>query len=471
MSETTDYQSPFPSGLYEPNIQAERRASTPTTVAGAVDHNRHDVELRRIEEIMGAIPMPGSGDPAVPGSTFFQQIYENYVNIYNVLHSGLLAANKIPISDQDDANYDFVKWFLQWMLLWDKLSSSGTEVPTTLEVIKALWQNKYDVEILFDPVFIGPADADGVVNYVTRTMGENKAVWAGAAGMSGYIGGFCNLDTRPYPVSVIKKDGDGSTIRGYQTLQSGTKYRFVTDSGLIPAVASDYKVGLFRIAPTTYFSQPSGNQPPTGWPPPTGWTPPTGMQPPPNGGGVPGGGVGDPFVADDVTFGDSLLPIKGTDGGLELFLADWDVFSPLSHDGTAPATVAGSTSMRGVDLQSVWAYANVKIQPGTFVQFGVTLTAGSGNVNYLGYGGHAYVIKHPPSGEDAFSGSEDISVLGIAVDIEANKAYTVPIGYYDASHADGPVSMQIQFADEAAILGTPVYVVDFWVKVIDKYRP
>lgn len=472
MVATTDYESPFPSGIYEPNIQSERRTSSPTTVAGAQDHNRHDVEIRRIEEVLGAVPVPGTGDPAVPGSTLYTQIYQNYVNIYNVLNSGLLSANKVPISDQSDANYDFVKWFLEWMLLWDKLSSNDTEVPNTLEVVKALWQNKYDVEILFDPVFIGPCTASGADDRVSRTLVEDKTVWGGVAGMSGYIGGFCNLNTRPYPVTSIERDSDSMILRGYQTLQSGLLYHFNTDAGT-PAAASDYKVGLFRLSPASlYMSQPTGQQPPTGWPPPTGWVPPSGQQPPPNGGGPPGGGIGDTWPpVDDLTFGEPFLPIKDSDGGLELYLADWDVFSPLAEDGAVPTLVVGTTSVRGIDLNTAWAYANLKVQPGTFVQFGVTLTAGSGSKTYSGYGGYAYAAKHPVGGVAAYDGTEDVAVIGINAVIAADKAVTVPIGYYAADPADGPVSLQVQFSDENGSLGTSVWVLDFWVKVIDKYEP
>jgi hypothetical protein len=248
---TTDYVSAFPSGFMDPTIQAERRESSAATVAGARNFNKHDVEILRIQEVLGLEPAAQSGAPNPTGS-IYTVLYQNYQHIVNIINGSGFAGNTIEFHDNPaDPNYQFIQWFLEWMGIWDWLSVSGTETPSITEVVKALWQNKYEIEVIFDPKFVWPAEGDGINGYVEKTMTDDVEIHAGFTGMVPRkpIGAFCDLDHRPFPIYEVEDVTAGGWLQGRTVLPSGNVIRFHTDVGLIPHSGQNYEVSFFGNSP------------------------------------------------------------------------------------------------------------------------------------------------------------------------------------------------------------------------------
>jgi len=379
---TTDYVSPFPSGFMNENIQAERRSDSPATVAAARDYNRHDVEILRIQEVIGLEPAAQSGVPN-PTGDIYSVLYQNYQDIYNIIHgSGVAfsgAANQIPFhNNPSDPNYQFMQWFLEWMGIWDWLSVSGT--PSIEEVVKALWQNKYEVEVMFDPKFLWPAEGDGINSYVTKTLQEPLSFFAGFSGSIPVkpIGAFCDLDYRPYPIYQVQDGGSYEYYEGYVTLPSGTALRFWTDAaaGLIPHASTNYEVSLFGNYPHEFAigggpvlleGDPLATPPPGSPPEPTA---PTGHGVPSGGTGILGPGYPGPIDvsggipwAEDDPYGWEPLPEGPVDTPIEI--GNIIIAPPLKgiHDNQ------GNIQISSIDMQSlppvpqsgIWA-------PGAWVQ-------------------------------------------------------------------------------------------------------
>ena len=231
MAAITTYESHYPSGLMTPNIKAERRGSSSVVIRASRDHNIHDVEIRRIEEVIGIVT------PTTPGSgTLIERVSSiedasgvashNLVGTPHIgnadglaitadpvgnttvgghtadatIHLPIVDISNIPVGT-GSANHDFARWFLG-----DNFMGVMTDWfagdPNTLEMIKTIWQNKYDLEVLFDPLFLFPCDADGIATYFTHELDADTTVWCGFTGQfpAKPIGAVCNLETRPWAI-------------------------------------------------------------------------------------------------------------------------------------------------------------------------------------------------------------------------------------------------------------------------------
>lgn len=65
---TTTYVSAFPDALMDVGVQAERRPDTPPTIASARKFNKHEAELRRVEEVIGVGDLSIAGAIGVAGT-------------------------------------------------------------------------------------------------------------------------------------------------------------------------------------------------------------------------------------------------------------------------------------------------------------------------------------------------------------------------------------------------------------------
>jgi hypothetical protein len=409
---TTDYVSAFPSGFMDENIQAERRDDTPATVAGARDYNRHDVEILRIQEVLGLEPAAQSGVPN-PTGAIYTVLYQNYQHIQNIINgSGVAfsgAANQIPFhNDPSDPNYQFMQWFLEWMGIWPWLSVGGTETPSITEVVKALWQNKYELEVIFDPKFLWPAEGDGINNYVTKLMTTDVPVNAGFSVMvpKKPIGAFCDLDYRPFPIYEIYDVTAGGYLQGQTVLPSGNQIRFYTDVTLVPHSGANYEVSLFGNSP---YETIVGGGPiledtdplakPT-LPPITGPTQPT--MPPPHDGIIPGfpgpidtglppwadpipgnwepvpeGPVDTPIEVGTIIVAPPLKAIHDQQGNIQISSIEMQAITPVPWSGFGGAPGSWAQLLPelawGVALQADAAKFSLIGQPKTWINFYATI--------------------------------------------------------------------------------------------------
>lgn len=422
---TTTYESDFPTGLMQPNIKEERHGDDVELIAAANDYNRHDVEILRIQEVIGlqtSVPAgsimerlevledtsglaphdyvgsahTGLGDniPVTPGvgghSTVAAHMSDSAIHQSGALthpyvgseHTGVgdgipitpdidgnttisghvndaalhiggsLFGDKIPFhSDAADPNYKFAQWFLEWMGIWDALSGGGAHTPSLIELIKALWQNKYELEIMFDPLFLYPGTYTPVGGYFGYTSDREITFWAGLPPYTDWIGAACNLNVRPYPINTVY--AGGIQQEGLVTIASGIPLEFFTDPALSPDPSGAYEISLFRRNPFVSYMQPSGVAPGTGVVMPGSWTPPSGQQPPPVVGsgipGVPGAPIDDLAPLGSLVIGPDFLPIPTDGGGLELYGGPVKASYPLL-DPYGP--ILGMTTIKGVDLSA-----------------------------------------------------------------------------------------------------------------------
>jgi hypothetical protein len=470
---TTTYESAYPSAVYEGNLQRESRLDDPTTVADARAYNMHDVEIKRIQEILG--PVTGG----LAGGTFHERITtietgsggggvaHDYVG---PMHNGL--GDNIPItndgfgnttlsghaSDVDihfrgahqmpfhtdalDDNYQFAKWFLDWMGIWDLVNADG--LVSILELVKALWQNKYDVEIPLDPQFLYPTVAEDTGSgWVFKyTLGADLTIYCGeGTGARPFkpIGGACNLEGRPYPIYTVQNNADDSYFLGRRTLPSGTVLKLATDPSLtVPS--GDYKVGVFGNSALTWLSQPSGYIPqaPSGVtdiPPPTGALPPPPGPPPPPGGVPPWDPWGDP---GGIPWDDPLRPEFTNGEGPIVVEGDKIIFDPsfdILHDG-----------MRvGVSPSNLGSYLPYPSDGGTggksFSQvpgqtnYGINLADIASMVNIVAYPGWTTVFAIVTAGNNPGENSGDLHCFVREFPINDGSKYTYP-GEYDWNLAE-----------------------------------
>lgn len=419
MTYTTDYESIFPSGFMTPNIQAERRQDSPATVAAARSYNRHDVEILRIQETIGVTPTP-SGQPN-PNGDILSILYQNYQDITNIIsHGSGLAANKIAFHDDStNTNYQFIEWLLDWMGIWDDLSAGGT--PSITEITKALWNNKYDLEVLLEPKFMYPAErwwnglnpdefffkytADGTEGYVNcghLSISPKKP-----------IGGGCNLNNRPWPVYDVYCETCGQFYEGHIPFTSGHVLRFYTNptngvSGLGPDAAmidTSHLVGLFGNSPVAYASQPSGYVPapvtslfpppptPTLDPPPP-WPPwPTGGVPVPTGDPVPP--TDNPVEVDKWLIDPGFDAYVNHEGVMGIAPVNMFTGRPVAYDGDplALTQITGSW-MYGVDISAGVAQIAIPLVPGWNFIFAV-MTIGANLGPFTSSDWHCYISPMP----------------------------------------------------------------------------
>ena len=443
---TTTYDSSFPTGLVQPNIKEERHGDDTELIAAARDYNIHDVEILRIQEVIGLttgvpagsimerldvledtsglaphayvgsahtglgdnIPVtPGVGghttvathmsDSAIHQSGALTHPYvgaqhtgvgdaipinadiggnttvSGHVNDAALHGGGSLFGDKIPFhSDQTDPNYQFAQWFLEWMGIWDALSGGGAHTPSLIELIKALWQNKYELEILFDPIFLYSASVAPGSQFM-HTLNADINFWSGLPPYTDWIGAACDLNTRPYPIN--KAAVSGLILEGSVTIPSGTTVGFYTDPTLNPDPSGAYEVSLFRRNPFASYMQPSGVAPGTGLPMPSSWTPPSGQQPPPVPPGVPGLPIDDSTPINNMTLGPDFLLIPTDGGGLELYGGPAKASYTLL-DAYTP--ILGMTTIEGVDLTAgsgVTTKGNIPLTCGLW-QISVQVTPG-----------------------------------------------------------------------------------------------
>jgi hypothetical protein len=402
---STDYQSPYPSGFMTPNIQAERRTDSPATVASARAYNRHDVEILRMQEVLGQMPTAPSGVPNPSGSVFSI--------LYNIYHSGspgsgIPAGNLVPFHDTPaDPNYQFVEWLLDWMGIWGDLSATGT--PSITEVVKALWNNKYDLEVLFDPKFLYPAERWWVGD-IDPNQQYFKYVTTGTEGPINFgglyddpkkpIGGGCNLSYRPWPVYDVYCETCAAFLEGIVNHPAGHTLRFYVyptqgDSTLGVGNAKldeDHLVGLFGNSPFQYYSQPSGYIPnvatiyqpvtptPTGIiPPPPPWPPWTGIPMPD---GYPYPPYGAVVEASKIIIDPSLDAFVDGAGRLGLAAINMQTTKPVAADGN-PAAIAmiPGSGIYAVNLSISAAQVCIPLIPGwNFIFAAVTPGALGGPV-------------------------------------------------------------------------------------------
>jgi len=65
---TTSYVSAFPDALMDVAVQAERRPDTPPTIASARKFNKHEAEIRRVEEVIGIGDLSNPGAIGIAGT-------------------------------------------------------------------------------------------------------------------------------------------------------------------------------------------------------------------------------------------------------------------------------------------------------------------------------------------------------------------------------------------------------------------
>jgi hypothetical protein len=517
---TTTYESQYPSGVYPGNLQLESRLDDPTTIADARAYNKHDVEIKRIQEILG--PITGG---ALPSGSFHERLNEieeglgltahDYVG---PLHNGL--GDGIPIgsdvdgnttvgthtsdadihhkggetlpfhSDAADDNYLFAKWFLDWMGIWDLVNTDG--VVSIIEMVKAIWQNKYDVEIPLDPKFFYPTDADGANPYFVYTAPADVDIYCGeGTGVLPLkaIGGACNLNVRPYPLYTVQNHGDGSYFHGRNTIPSGTVLRFNTDPVLTPP-SGEYKVGVFGNTPFTWIAQPSGYipDPPAGLDP----TPPTGLPdpipPPPPGGGLPPWNPWDPIDVpwDDPIRLDPNRPKQGGEPGGDIVEADKILIDPgfdvlydgkkvaiippdvVSHmpqpfdgglGGATYTQVSGQTDY-GLRLDQIASMANIMAYPGWTNVYAI-LTAGD-DPGQSSHDLHGFVREFPlnDGGKYDYPAETDWNLAEVSIGGDDVQVIVVATLY---NPGDDVKMFRVTLSDEGGAPGT-IWVMGFFTR-------
>jgi len=531
--ETTTYESPFPSGLYEPNIQAEKRLNSPLTVAAARAFNRHDVEIRRIEEVIG-VPVTG-----VPAGSMMDRIgtLEDTVNPSGIVHGhvspfhtglgdgiGITAdpngnvtigghtsdailhfpkqyGNTLPFhNDVADENYKYIQWFLQWMGMWDALSVGGTITPSLTEVVKALWQNKWDLEIMFEPEFLSEARRwdnamiPGTIVWEYTALG-GESFFAGFENRDPIkpIGGACDLNTKPWPVYRAYCKTCGEWLEGHVVLEIGHEIQFFSwmateAERLVMAlvdIGDDHWIGLFGNTPYTYVATsgdpkfstaassfdvaPTGVIPPPPIPP---WRPgPTGAWPPPPGDPTPIP-TGVQRESDIIIFSsgfDVLKPNTGETGPdmgkIVVGPAIKTASRPFSLTDSASAWVVlpGSTWLHGGDmLLDAWQLY-LPLEPGWNLLYAQLYGAVPWNQSNL----HCYVNKSlagdfvNPGG--SFPTPEYDFFLPPAAPHAPGQIYTVPIGYVYCAADEAGMAIITLSEENRPPHGTPdqYYVLGF----------
>jgi len=497
----TTYESPFPSGYMTQNIQAERRESSPETVAGARDYNRHDVEILRLQEVLGMRPAnTGQAYPTgAAGVDITTIVYNNYEDVQNIFTSGALSANKLPFhDDQADGNYQFVQWFLQWMGIWDNLVAEDAAIgaPSITNVMKAVIQNKYDLEVLFEPEFMTFADRynmAGVGNYFEYTADGTESFFAGYlnANPKKPIGGACNLNIRPYPVYDAYCVTCSGFVQGRATLTSGHVIRFTdfATGGAPPASGnlqdSDHKIGLFGNSPYEFVAQPSGYVMDSSglWPYYTG-VPPEPLPPPPHGGpgpipGPPGGGgtaypgpPADPIIdidtsgyvppadwdqpgdnepveADTIQYREPWQVIHDDNGNVAVGDPEIMSHTPTPYSDTTKWTQVTGLTMYGVNLADDAGVVTIPMYKGCWILATAVLAVGTDGPQSTDDLKTYYRKLTANEGVEQSVPAEKTWGM-VNETIAASKIKTVPIGYFQCEDA-GTIYMIV--SDEGVSAG------------------
>lgn len=489
---TTEYTSDFPSGLMDPNIQAERRSDSSKTVAAARDYNRHDVEILRIQEVIGTIPT----GVVSPSGSIYNNVVQNITDINNILSGSGVAASEVPFSNDEGDNYDFVKWFLEWYGNWSDLSAGGT--PTTLEIIKSTMANKYDVEVLLNPVFMYPAErhntALGGDNQYFLYTGQGETINCGRLNNipKKPVGGGWNLNHRPWPIYDVYCETCGGFVEGITTLTSGHVLRFYTyDTGALPAadagvIDGQHVLGMFSNTPFTFATQPSGaaldipvtsSYPPAPspsgaivpvpppWPP---WGAPPPPPPAPTGSPDPVPPSGAIIEVPDIIFGSAFdVYTKGGDqGGIAVSPQNRFSAKPVPYNGDAIGIVQIPGSWQyTVDLGTAAAQVVVPLFPGwNMIYAVVTIGNTVGPVSSSNWFCYVDLMSAGDFGAQTWPPPE-IQFDIPTVTLNQNEYKTVPIGYTYAAPGDVGSAM-ITLADEDPVSPSNIWCVSIGVRAV-----
>lgn len=500
---TTDYTSQFPSGFMAPNIQAERRDDSPATVAGARDFNRHDVEILRIQEVIGNIPAAQSGAPN-PTGDMLTILYNNYQNIQNIFGGSGLAGNKIEFHDTpSDTNYQFVQWFAEWMGIWSDLSSGGT--PSVTEIMKMILQNKYDVEVLFDPKFLYPAErwwvgkSDPDEYFFQYYPDGTEYIYCGFTGSvpKKPIGGGCNLNNRPWPVYEVYDVDDGGWLQGYQTLPSGHQLWFFafpaygdnsTGVGL-SKIDEDHLLGLFGNSPyelagggstalvltsgSPIATFPTGNPPQPAPPPPhgipSGYPGPIDDLPPwvdPDAGlwePIPDSDTGAPVEISNLIVPTPLKAIHDGKGTVQLSSIEMQAVPPMPYSGFATPNVwkqVGSELLWGIDLQVDFAKMCLVGPPECWLNIYATIAchaAAGGPYSFNNVGFVAYKMDYAPTPGTTSSKRIDFGGF-LGVSLLPGQYITVPVAQM---YLDNKALIEGHLFDDPPVSAPPFAVIGF----------
>jgi hypothetical protein len=524
--ETTTYESPFPSGLYQPNIQAERRLNSPLTVAAANAFNRHDVEIRRIEEVIGT-GLPTGADPGTVMDRLVtledmvspSGIVHDYVGPFHnglgdgipitpdmagnttisghaqdtSIHGGTQYGNTMEFhSDPSDDNYAYIQWLLTWMGMWNTLSAGGTVTPSIIEVVKALWQNKYDLEVLFEPTWLSNArrwdnaTIPGTIVFQYTAAGGEKF-------FAGYmddndecppIGGAGNLDSRPWPIYRAYCVTCGGWLDGLVEMTAGHVIQFfnweateaqrlamsLVDSGddhwlglfqgpANPAVGQPNGASTSSAVPATAFPSYTGLGPVIKIPPPIIPIPGSGAEPLPSGLKHYKGPVGWDW---DPWFQVSVNPISGHLDGLggTIKIGPGDVTAsrplPLTSNPLAWVQVPGSWQYGG-DMAIDAFQSYISTHPGWNCIY-AQIVAPYGAPGWKPTDLHCYVDPMPYNGFNPLLGTPyppagyDFAFTPPVPGYQPNQIYTIPLGYI-FTEPGGEGVVLITASDEGRVPG------------------
>lgn len=467
---TTTYESPYPTGFMTPNIKAERRQGSTEVIRAARDHNIHDVEILRLQQVIGretegsgtiyeridqledasglpvhAIVGPAHsgladglgispdlggnttlaghvGDSAIHGQPHPYAGGKHTGNADAVPITADVAGNTTIGGHKDDgsihsppitgleqvpvgsgsANHDFAKWFLGPDFMGVLTDWFGGN-PNALELIKTIQQNKYDLEVLFDPKFLFTCDADGSNPWFEHTLTEDLEVWCGFTGQYPQkpIGAVCNLEKRPYAVGPgIEWPAGGTWYEGRQVIPSGQTIRLHTFDGAIPDAnppAEDYKAGLWGNEPYSFMVEPPIAPIPSGTnlatiqpsappepPPPVGHDGPNPGNPgaisaPPAWADVPGSNwepIGpEPVEPGGIILAPPLIGLRDTKGNVQIGEVGQQGVQPVPYGGN----YAGGwvqlipDTIWGVDLSVTAATFMCMAYPKTWMKFFATI--------------------------------------------------------------------------------------------------
>lgn len=526
--ETTTYESPFPSGLYQPNIQAERRIDSPLTTAAARCVNRHDVEIRRIEEVIGT-GLPTGAVPGtmmerldvLEGSMVGSGIIHAHVGPYHTglgdgipitpdvagnttisghaqdasIHGGTQYGDTMEFhSDAGDENYQYIQWLLTWMGMWNTLSSGGTVTPTIIEVVKALWQNKYDLEVLFEPTWLSSArrwdnsTIPGTMIFQYTAIGGEK-FYAGGVDDNDEcppIGGAGDLNSRPWPIYRAYCVTCGAWLNNLVEMTAGHVLQFfnweATESNRaamsLVDTGEDHWLGLFQGPANPAASQPNGASAnstiATSFPSYTGLGPVIKVPPPiipiPGSGALPlpSGLKHYSFVRNDWDpwFEITITDISGHLDGLggKLKIAPGDVTAsrplPLTTNALAWVEIPGSW-LYGGDMNVDAFQAYVATHPGWNLIY-IQVVSNPGIFGWKPTDLHCYVNLVPYNGFDEVTGipwpptEYDFTFVPPVAGYNPGQIYTLPLGYiYCAPGQEGTALITI--SDEGRVPGPITY--------------